>query len=41
MLIHGKDARSNSDIEALRRIYKSRFAQESVMRIDQNVCVQF
>lgn len=41
MLIHGKDARSNSDIEALRGIYKSRFAQESVMRVDQNVCVQF
>lgn len=41
MLIHGKDARSNSDIEALRGIYKSRFAQESVMRVDQKVCVQF
>lgn len=41
MLIHGKDARSDSDIEALRKIYKSRFAQESVMRVDQKVCVQF
>lgn len=41
MLIHDKDARSNSDIEALRGIYKSRFAQESVMRVDQKVCVQF
>ncbi|AUY37838.1 MULTISPECIES: DUF3574 domain-containing protein [Leclercia] len=41
MLIHGKDARSESNIEALRGIYKQRFAQESVMRVDQPVCVQF
>ncbi|MFZ7012283.1 DUF3574 domain-containing protein, partial [Klebsiella pneumoniae] len=26
---------------ALRQGYKSRFAQESVMRVDQPVCVQF
>ncbi|MBB1199786.1 DUF3574 domain-containing protein [Enterobacteriaceae bacterium 89] len=41
MLIHGKDAQSETNIEALRGIYKSRFAQESVMRVDQPVCVQF
>ncbi|HCN97732.1 MAG TPA: DUF3574 domain-containing protein [Leclercia sp.] len=41
MLIHGKDARSESNIEALRGIYKQRLAQESVMRVDQPVCVQF
>jgi Protein of unknown function (DUF3574). len=41
MLIHGKDAQSETNIEALRGIYKSRFAQESVMRVDQTVCVQF
>ncbi|WP_336997336.1 DUF3574 domain-containing protein [Leclercia sp. M50] len=41
MLIHGKDAQSESNIEALRGIYKTRFAQESVMRVDQPVCVQF
>lgn len=41
MLIHGKDAGSESNIEALRGIYKQRFAQESVMRVDQPVCVQF
>ncbi|WP_445663035.1 DUF3574 domain-containing protein [Enterobacter soli] len=41
MLIHGKDAASEQNIEALRGIYKSRFAQESVMRVDQPVCVQF
>lgn len=41
MLIHGKDAKSEAEIEALRGIYKSRFAQESVMRVDQAVCVQF
>lgn len=41
MLIHGKDAQSESNIETLRGIYKQRFAQESVMRVDQPVCVQF
>ncbi|MCS2158584.1 DUF3574 domain-containing protein [Scandinavium sp. H11S7] len=41
MLIHGKDAQSESNIEALRNLYKSRFAQESVMRVDNPVCVQF
>ncbi|HDR2751997.1 MULTISPECIES: DUF3574 domain-containing protein [Enterobacter] len=41
MLIHGKDAASEQNIEALRGLYKSRFAQESVMRVDQPVCVQF
>ncbi|HEY2454097.1 MAG TPA: DUF3574 domain-containing protein [Scandinavium sp.] len=41
MLIHGKDAQSESNIDALRGVYKSRFAQESVMRVDQPVCVQF
>ena len=41
MLIHGKDAKSEEGIEALRTTYKSRFAQESVMRVDQPVCVHF
>lgn len=41
MLIHGKDAKSEEGIEALRTIYKSRFAQESVMRVDRQVCVHF
>lgn len=41
MLIHGKDAQSEKNIDALRGLYKSRFAQESVMRVDQPVCVQF
>lgn len=41
MLIHAKDAQSEKNIEALRGIYKSSFAQESVMRVDQPVCVQF
>ncbi|QHQ14471.1 DUF3574 domain-containing protein [Pectobacterium parmentieri] len=39
MLIHGAD--KERDIEALRTVYKSRFAQESVMRIDAPVCVAF
>ena len=41
MLIHGKDAGSESNIETLRTLYKTRFGQESVMRVDQPVCVQF
>ncbi|XXD10262.1 DUF3574 domain-containing protein [Klebsiella sp. R445] len=41
MLIHGKDGKSEEGIEALRNLYKSRFAQESVMRVDQPVCVHF
>ncbi|MEY8089095.1 DUF3574 domain-containing protein [Klebsiella quasipneumoniae] len=41
MVIHGHDAQSETGIEALREGYKSRFAQESVMRVDQPVCVQF
>ncbi|HBT4794577.1 TPA: DUF3574 domain-containing protein, partial [Klebsiella quasipneumoniae subsp. similipneumoniae] len=41
MVIHGHDAQSEAGIEALREGYKSRFAQESVMRVDQPVCVQF
>lgn len=41
MLIHTQDANSEAAIEALRGIYTSRFAQESVMRVDQPVCVKF
>ncbi len=41
MLIHANDSASEKGIEALRGIYKSRFAQESVMRVDESVCVQF
>lgn len=41
MLIHSTDKESESKIETLRGIYKSRFAQDSVMRVDQPVCVQF
>lgn len=41
MLIHSKDAKSEQGIEALRNTYKTRFAQESVMRVDQPVCVHF
>lgn len=41
LLIHSNDSKSEQRIEALRGIYKSRFAQESVMRVDQAVCVQF
>jgi hypothetical protein len=41
MLIHAVDAQSDKKIDELRGVYKSRFAQESVMRVDQPVCVQF
>lgn len=39
MLIH--EARQDADIEALRRIYRARFHQESVMRVDTPACVRF
>ena len=41
VLIHDRNDTSEREIEALRAIYKTRFAQESVMRVDQSVCVQF
>lgn len=41
MLIHSVDAQTDAKIDTLREIYKSRFVQESVMRVDQPVCVQF
>ncbi|CFQ45124.1 DUF3574 domain-containing protein [Yersinia bercovieri] len=39
VLIHKND--KDADIEALRSRYKQQFAQESVMRVDTNVCVDF
>ncbi|NIF31300.1 DUF3574 domain-containing protein [Enterobacter sp. Cy-643] len=41
MLIRGSDAESSKKVDELRSIYKTRFAQESVMRIDQPVCAAF
>lgn len=41
MLIHGTDADSSKKIDTLRQIYKTRFKQDSVMRVDQAACVQF
>jgi len=41
MLIHEPDAESNHKIEALREVYKSRFGQDSVMRVDTPACVAF
>lgn len=41
MLIHSINAESNAPIEALRSVYKKRFGQESVMRVDAPVCVSF
>lgn len=41
MLIHVTDRDSEQGIEALRAIYKQRFAQDSVMRVDTPVCVAF
>ncbi|ATA22775.1 ribosomal protein S3 [Brenneria goodwinii] len=39
LLIHGSE--QESAVEALRTAYKTRFAQESVMRIDAPECVAF
>ncbi|MGK3143733.1 DUF3574 domain-containing protein [Pantoea sp. C2G6] len=41
MLIHDIDPATNDNIEALRNLYKKRFGQESVMRVDAPVCVGF
>ena len=41
MLIHHPDRTSSDQINALRDIYKKRFEQESVMRVDALVCVAF
>ncbi|KQN63277.1 DUF3574 domain-containing protein [Erwinia sp. E602] len=41
MLIHPLDQGSEQGIEALRAVYKQRFAQDSVMRVDAPVCVAF
>ena len=41
MLIHPLDSGSERGIEALRAVYKQRFAQDSVMRVDAPVCVAF
>ncbi|MBK0004031.1 DUF3574 domain-containing protein [Erwinia sp. S38] len=41
MLIHATDRSSEQGIEALRAIYKQRFAQDSVMRVDTPACVAF
>ncbi|MGK3126735.1 DUF3574 domain-containing protein [Candidatus Pantoea formicae] len=41
MLIHQPDRASSDSINALRDIYKKRFEQDSVMRVDALVCVAF
>lgn len=41
LLIHGTERSVNDDIEALRTLYRQRFGQESVMRVDAPVCVGF
>lgn len=41
ILIHTPGPRSEQDIERLRTIYKQRFAQDSVMRVDTPACVAF
>lgn len=41
MLIHAADRNSEQEVEALRAIYKQRFAQDSVMRVDTPACVAF
>ncbi|WP_168409738.1 DUF3574 domain-containing protein [Erwinia amylovora] len=41
LLIHAADQTSEQGIEALRTLYKQRFAQDAVMRVDNLVCVAF
>lgn len=41
LLVHATDKMSEQSIEALRAIYKQRFAQDSVMRVDAPTCVAF
>jgi len=41
LLIHAADSESDKQIEALRSIYKQRFSQDSVMRVDAPSCVAF
>ncbi|HBZ16787.1 DUF3574 domain-containing protein [Candidatus Pantoea floridensis] len=41
MLIHNADRSSSDSINGLREVYKKRFEQESVMRVDSLVCVAF
>lgn len=38
---HEPSPRADADIEAIRSAYKSRFRQESVMRVDSVSCVLF
>lgn len=38
---HEPTSRTNADIETIRSAYKSRFEQESVMRVDGTSCVSF
>ena len=41
VLIHGVEIADNTHIEELRDIYKKRFAQASVMRVDAPACVGY
>lgn len=41
LLIHASDKASEQGIEVLRAIYKQRFSQDSVMRVDTPACVAF
>jgi len=41
LIVHQGDKDSSQRIEELRDIYKKRFQQESVMRVDEPVCASF
>ncbi|XXX80116.1 DUF3574 domain-containing protein [Sorangium sp. So ce134] len=41
MLLHDGGQAASDSIEAIREDYKARFSQESVLRIDEPVCVDF
>lgn len=41
MLLHDGSQAVSDGIEAIREEYKARFNQESVLRIDEPVCIDF
>ena len=41
LVFYAPDATSDARIETIRRLYKRRFAQRSVLRADSSACVEF
>ena len=41
VLLHKQSAENHIEIESLRALYRQRFKQESVLRVDSMSCVSF